>query len=174
MYSLVLAEAHQIIPRAESFSWPDMESVRSSQLAFVQEIAKLSFSKESNYGLWKRNDRRWMPSEDLDLQLKSLVTSHCGTIGHRGKDATMNIILEAFWCSSMKQDTSELVDRCLHCMGTWAGKVIPRPMSHSIHGERPNEVLHAEFMYMGRGKSGQDYVLIIRDDLSGFVWLWPQ
>ena len=173
MCSLVLTEAQQIVPRAESFPWPDMEAVRRSQLASARDIAKMGLSKDCTDGLWKRNGRRWIPSEDLDLQLKLLVTSHRETIGHRGRDATMSIILEGFWCSSIKQDTSEFVGLCLHRMITRAGKVIPRPMSHALHGERPNEVLHADFLYMGSGTGGQIYVLIIRDDLSEYEWLGP-
>ena len=51
--------------------------------------------------------------------------------------------------------------------------MVPRPLAHALHGTKPNEVIHADFLYMGPGQDHKKYVLVIRDDLSGYVWLWP-
>eukprot|EP00171_Calliarthron_tuberculosum_P004595 IDg4595t1 len=54
------------------------------------------------------------------------------------------------------------------------GTLSPQPHSHALHGEQPNEVVHADYLYMGPSATTDlKYVLIIRDDLSSYVWLWP-
>ena len=118
------------------------------------------------------NKRIWIPNSDQNLQLKILVASHCGAIRHRGVTATISVLLEQFYWKSMKRDAEQLVKGCLHCIATRTGSVIPRPLAHSLHGERPNEVVHLDYLYMGAGIDNKSYVLIIRDDLSSFVWLF--
>ena len=73
----------------------------------------------------------------------------------------------------MKKDVDALVRDCLHCIVTRTGEKVPRPLGHAMHGDSPNEVVHLDFLYMGRSSSEKVYVLLIRDDLSGYVWLWP-
>lgn len=50
---------------------------------------------------------------------------------------------------------------------------MPRPLSTAIHGTWPNEVVHMDYLYMGPSSKGPTYLLILKDDLSSFVWLWP-
>ena len=73
----------------------------------------------------------------------------------------------------MAQDVSTLVRGCLRCMMTRAGEVIPRPLGSALHGSKPNEVIHMDFLFMGPGRDEKKYILIIRDDLSSYIWLWP-
>ena len=70
-------------------------------------------------------------------------------------------------------DFTSFVHGCLHCIATRTGEVVPRPYGHSLHGARPNEVLHVDFLFMGTSSTQMSYVLIIRDDLSSYVWLYP-
>ena len=44
--------------------------------------------------------------------------------------------------------------------------VVPRPLGEALHGSVPGEVIHYDFILIAFG-----YVLIIKDDLSGFVHL---
>ena len=74
----------------------------------------------------------------------------------------------------MEHDIDALVRSCLHCIVTRAGEIVPpRPLGLALHGIRPNEVVHMDFLYMGAGKEGKRYILLIRDDHSSYVWLWP-
>jgi len=98
----------------------------------------------------KKDGRIWIP-DDVELQFKILVCSHCGTIGHRGMDATRSILRESFWWPTMDKDVDELVRGCFHCIVTRTGEIIPRPLGHAIHGGRLNEVVHTDFLYMGPG-----------------------
>jgi len=46
-------------------------------------------------------------------------------------------------------------------------------MGHALHSDRPNEIIHFDYLYMGPSDQGMQYVLIIKDDASAFVWLEP-
>ncbi|POM64802.1 Chromodomain containing hypothetical protein putative [Phytophthora palmivora] len=49
----------------------------------------------------------------------------------------------------------------------------PRPLDKAIHADKPNEVMHWDYLYMGKSDSYLEYVLVIKDDTSKFVWLMP-
>lgn len=72
----------------------------------------------------------------------------------------------------MYEDVRELVKTCYHCLVSRAGGVIPRPLGHALHGKNPNEVIHMDFLYLGKGVEDKKYDLVIRDDLSSYTWLW--
>ena len=105
--------------------------------------------------------------------MQLLILSHCGTCGHRGCDATLSILKEDFYWKSMKEDVAEFVRGCLHCLVSRSGEIIPRPYGHGLHGRYPNEVIHVDYLYMGSSVSQKSYCLLIRDDLSSYIWLWP-
>lgn len=128
---------------------------------------------DTDDGLWKKRGKIWIPHSDLELQLEIMITSHCGTVVHRGREANLSILLEDFWWPNIKMDTEALVHDCLHCIITRAGDKVPRPLGHDLHGDTRNEVVHIDLLYMGQSSSRKVYILLIRDDLSGYVWLWP-
>lgn len=61
----------------------------------------------------------------------------------------------------------------MHCITSRAGKKIPRPLASTIHGTRPNEFIHFDYLYCGIGGDDFKYIALLRDDLSSYVWLWP-
>ena len=46
-------------------------------------------------------------------------------------------------------------------------------MGHTLHSDKPNELIYFNYLYMGDSITGERYVLTIKDDASGFVWLLP-
>ena len=50
---------------------------------------------------------------------------------------------------------------------------MPRPLAHTMHASKPNEILHIDFLYMGQGTNDKNYCLILKDDFSSYVWLFP-
>lgn len=54
------------------------------------------------------------------------------------------------------------------------GEMVPRPFGETVHGKRAGEVLHFDYLHVGRplGQDGLDksdgyvYLLIMMDDLS--------
>lgn len=61
----------------------------------------------------------------------------------------------------------------LQCIFNRTGKAVLRPLGSALHEQRPNEVVHFDVLYMGSISASGWYILIIRDDLSSFVSLWP-
>ena len=57
------------------------------------------------------------------------------------------------------------------------GKIIPRPFGHAIHANRPNQVIHYDFLYAAKPPISNghryQYLLVIMDDFSGFKELIP-
>ena len=47
--------------------------------------------------------------------------------------------------------------QCLHCMDSKAGEKVPRPLGETVHGTRPGEVVHFDYLYVGAsGLLGDD------------------
>jgi hypothetical protein len=53
------------------------------------------------------------------------------------------------------------------------GKVIPRPLGSALHEEKPNKLIHFAWLSMPTSKTGLKYVLVIKGDMSGFVYQFP-
>lgn len=79
---------------------------------------------------------------------------------------------ENFLRNNIELDAGELVKGCLHSIVTRAGDLIPHPLANALNGEKPNEVLHFDFLYMGLSREGKFYILTIQDEHSGYLWLW--
>lgn len=43
----------------------------------------------------------------------------------------------------------------------------------TLQASRQNEVLHFDYLYLGTSYSGDVYVIVLKDDLSGYAWLEP-
>ena len=71
----------------------------------------------------------------------------------------------------MAEDVENFVNSCIHCLCTQTGKVVPRPLGHSMHADKPNKLLHFDYCHMSKGEDGYTYVLVFKDDLSGYVLL---
>ena len=67
----------------------------------------------------------------------------------------------------MHEDIAKALAKCLHCLHTRAGKLIPRPLGEALHGKFVNAVIHFDFMYVGPG-----YIMLIVDDVSHYCDLW--
>ena len=64
----------------------------------------------------------------------------------------------------MSKDIQSFVQGCLLCILTRSGEMIPRPLGHALHGSRPNEVLHLDYLFIGKGEGNHNYILVMRDD----------
>ena len=77
----------------------------------------------------------------------------------------------------------EFVRQCLHCADTRSGDVVPRQLGETVHGTVPNEVVHFDYLYVGKSgpqasqglpeAGGFRYILVIMNDLSNFVSMEP-
>ena len=161
-----------LIPSAEreEFIWPTLQEVCSLQ---EESASQPTEARKGNDGLWRIGSRVWIPDDASDIQIRLLVAAHCGAACHRSIQSTLHALKEGYIWTNMEADTKVFVKNCIHCLVAKAGSRVPRPLSETLHASRPNEVIHFDFLFMGNGRDGLKYVLVIRDDLSGYLWLCP-
>lgn len=63
------------------------------------------------------------------------------------------------------------MESCFQYGATEQGTIGPRPLGHTLHESKPNEVIHIDYCFLKKGEGGKLYVLIVKDDLSGYFWL---
>ena len=81
----------------------------------------------------------------------------------------------------MEGDVKVFVADCLYCADYPTGGLVPRPLSDTVHGKQVGEVIHFDFLHLGDSnvadgvdtRDGFRYVLVIVEDVSGYVWLRP-
>ena len=72
----------------------------------------------------------------------------------------------------MKTGISVFCSTCLHYLSTVGGERVPRTLGHTIHADRPNEMIHFDFLYMHGTETGdKKYIMIIKDDHPSFFML---
>ena len=46
----------------------------------------------------------------------------------------------------MEEHVTEFVKQSLHCLDSKAGEKVPRPLEETVHGTRPGEVVHFDYL----------------------------
>lgn len=73
----------------------------------------------------------------------------------------------------MRRDAEDYVVECILCPLSKSGSKIPRPLALTLHGERSNQVIHFDYLFVGSSTAGKMYTLIVKDDIRGYCWLEP-
>jgi transposase InsO family protein len=178
MARLVVTE--RVSPLQEKdFVWPDEEEIRVVQREAretalmdpegTDEVEQAQWDDVRQVYLTKKGCI-WIPTAASELQQRLCVVAHAGAAGHRGARATATALEELFDWPTLRDDVKAFVSGCLHCMVTASGK-IPRPLGEALHATKPNQLLHWDWLCIYRGTTGEKYVLVIKDDMSGFVEL---
>lgn len=47
------------------------------------------------------------------------------------------------------------------------------PLAHAMRAGGSNELLHFYYGFMAKASTGQRYVLIFKEDLSSYTWMFP-
>ena len=159
----------------KDFVWPSHgEILRVQRQTFEQKqpddnLPNCHFDQEDM--LYKtEDDKIWIPSQAGDLQQRLLVVAHAGASGHFGADTTLSTLRQTFGWDTIESDVKVFVGNCLHCMAV-GGVRVPRPLGETVHATKPNELLHFDFLTLPTGANGANYVLVLRDDMSGYVEL---
>ena len=101
------------------------------------------------------------------LRISLMVLAHCGLSGHRGVTRTIEN-LKAFTWPGIKEDVETFCQKCLHCL-TARSHGLKTILRSQLHAKKPNDILHFDFLYV----EDKEYLLVVKDDLSGFVELFP-
>jgi RNase H-like domain found in reverse transcriptase/Integrase core domain/Integrase zinc binding domain len=164
-------------PIAPSFDseleWPDVSAVRSAQ-ASATCTPPIGFeARESDSIIASSSGAAWIPIDAVELQLRLCILARTGAGGHRGVASTFTALSAYFFWTTARSDTLDFVKCCIHCLATTGGSRVPRPLGEALHADKPNVVIHFDFLYVGKSSSGPIYILVLRDDMSGYVWFWP-
>ena len=105
------------------------------------------------------------------LRGAAIAAAHRGISKHRGVATTM-AHLRAFWWPNMLDAVRCAVRNCLNCAQADPGTV-PRELGDVEHGECVGDVLHADYIQFPMSHDGFEYALVIKEDLSQYVWAVP-
>jgi Integrase zinc binding domain/Integrase core domain len=113
----------------------------------------------------------WIPVNAVSMHVRLCVITHSGRGGHRGHQVTLTAIQYHYYWKGMSKDVKVFVGSCFHCISSAPGETTPRPLGEALHATKPNEVIHFDYLYMGPSTDDANYVLIVKDDYSSYVWL---
>ncbi len=133
------------------FKWPKREALRALQMKYACCRPENMRVKD---GMAFIDNKIWIPTEASEMQLILILIAHTGTAGHRGVEATLDILKQSYHWKYMHNDVHEFVKGCLHCVGTRTGELIPRPLLSRMHAASPNELVHFDYLYMGESTTG--------------------
>ncbi|ETI57024.1 hypothetical protein F443_00604 [Phytophthora nicotianae P1569] len=154
----------------DTFVWPTLDHVRSAQALTAAPdttvVVEDSIVRDAQ-------GKIWLPDAANALHLRICLVGHFGAAGHRTMKATLQAIADKFTWTDLTADVTRFVGRCLHCASVTGGPPMPRPLGEALHAEKPNELIHWDFLTMGPATTGDAYVLVIKDDASHYVWLTP-
>lgn len=132
-------------------------------------------SVKDEEGTRRVNERIWILKEANNLKFSIAVVAHRGDKEHQACTAKLHTIGESHWWEDIKKDVREFTPSCVHCIILRNGERLPCPLSIALHGERPNEVIHADFLYMRPANNSKlNFVLVIINYSSWYSWLRPR
>lgn len=104
-----------------------------------------------------------------------MIMALCGCDGHRKIKVTENKVRAELSWRDLRKDFKEFIQHCLHCNILRNGDRIPRPLATALYGQKPEEVVQMDFLYMAPAKNSKvKYVLVLKDNLTSYSWLLPQ
>ena len=124
----------------------------------------------------KHKGLTWVPDVNA-LRMRCMVVAHTSSGGHRSWN-TMAMLLKGhvYW-KGMSKDVREFCSECLNCIKVKSGDTVPRPWGCRAFPAKRNQVISLDYMFVQKVKKGCHhcfkYVLVIRDEYSGFCELIP-
>ncbi|ETV95908.1 hypothetical protein H310_10573 [Aphanomyces invadans] len=106
----------------------------------------VAWSEEDSYYM-DPDGRIWVQDGAVDLQQRLCVIAHQGAAGHRRIATTTKSVSDVFIWTTLAQDVDTFVRACLQCLQV-DGDVVPRPLGSALHAEKPNELIHFDWLSM--------------------------
>lgn len=81
----------------------------------------------------------------------------------------------------MEEDARTLIHQRSYYIDSRSRGLAPRPQADPAHGTTESEVVHFDFLCLGKSEvsrrshelDGYAYVLVLLQDVSGYIWLAP-
>lgn len=112
--------------------------------------------------------------DDKELIGRLIICAHYAN-GHRGYTTLARLLRDryAFDIPFVKllEYVKEYHRECLHCRPR--NRVMRRVLGHTEHSAKRFSMIHMDFLYIGPSTVGYSYVLVLIDDYSSLVQLFP-
>lgn len=100
------------------------------------------------------------------------IIVHTGASGHRRLQSTKATISKQFYWTTLDANVQLFVSTCIQCLSPTGGRRVPRLFEPAVYGTRPNDLIQLYDLEMGSSRTGEKYILMLRDDHSGNCWLY--
>ena len=108
----------------------------------------------------------FVPDAD-SIRTKLTALAHCDIAGHHGTERSLNNLQEHFWWPSIKRDVHNFIQSCIHCMAAITHNV-KRPYGAIVRGQRPNQVVSLDYVFVEESDNGFNRILIITDTFTNY------
>lgn len=79
--------------------------------------------------------------------------------------------MKLFFGDTLNKGTEPFSNYCINLVSTESGTIVPRLMGHALHATKRKIEIHFDLCHLIPGKDGSLYMLVIIDDVSGYVLL---
>lgn len=153
-------------PDSNQFKWPSFTDTDAAQKKY-KDKAPPTATRENPSRLLVKGAAR-ISDEAIGIKLRLLRTAHAGNSAHRGADPRWHALRKELTWNDQGDDSRSFVFSWFLCVLSKSGNKIPRPLSTTLHGTEPNEVIHFGYLFMGASRGNNNYVFVVKNDLSGY------
>ena len=166
----------------DDFLWPSLDAIRDVQQlhlhsAFITDPEFASI-RTCDDGIYKIRGKYWLPPTARDLQIRFCIVAHCGSSCHKDLPTTKKYLTDNVWWDTLDKDFNTFYHSCLQCAIFNPALEMRRPFGETIACTKPGQVLEFDFLHVNKlpssGSSHKyEYILVLKDKFSKFVWLFP-
>lgn len=155
--------------QTNELDWPTMDDVIKVQPNKPRSTGWRKIGK-----VFKNNHRQiFIPEREKRLKWRIVIAVHAGLAGHRGPIPTIKKLTGRFYWKNRDKDVRSFTSSCLHCLNAGSNSIVRRPIGHSVHADKPNEMIHFGYCYLRKSDDEETSVLIIKDDMTSYLWRKP-
>lgn len=124
-------------------------------------------------GLWTTAKKViWIPDEASDTQLRLCIIAQMGHAENRGQHVPLQALAKKYFWNTLRSDVHSFVKACIHCISTLGDEKVRQPFGISAHGTQPDDLLQFDYVEISPSRTGQNYILMLRDDHSDYKLLF--
>lgn len=123
-----------------------------------------------NSSLSHTNGAACIPNNSVDLKLGVLYIRLTWSAVHCGVDPTWHALCKTFISSDERDDVCRSVSARFLCLLANSGESTFFYFYNSTC-MNTNETTHFDFLFLGQSGDNNKYALIMKDDISGYLWL---
>ena len=124
-------------PLTDDFTWPTIQEITAAQQATPPSATRTDLVQRDGVWFQTQSQALWIPEEADELITRLMITAHFGTAGHRGTNATRQVLKKYCYWRHQPTVVQAFCKQCLHCLHTRGGKIEPKPLGTQLHATRP-------------------------------------